>query len=806
VAWDKSSATSNIMRNWGLLRCWEGEQRSGWGGTGYQGDGAGTTPAVTGTIKLTQIGRNVDCVMVDTNGIPWDHPEYAVNADGTGGSRGVQYNWFQHDPEVRGIAAGNYTYGTEGHSTHVSGTVAGNTQGWARGANIYNIYYDAGNTSFSYYFGYVFDYVRQFHATKSVNAATGRKNPTICNNSWGWSIFPGEWTFNDITAVTYRGYRYVPDPGGPITFGGFSGVCTATTRLATLVNFENAGNRITTTGTEDQGEGTIVSKPSAWTKENPYHASIAGVTQPAASYTIVINTDTVDAGVRIQSDVSAGGSSGTTTLTTSITVTRQSDNTVVNTFTVGPRSDSTANTTNVIDETITLASKGNYSVVYATDIDNAEVTGKVYAFDMDILIDNDPTITDSATVTTLASSLLGAASLTSSTFPTVGNNDDGYWQLNIPFPVKFLGRTHQIIYVGTNHYITFDGGSVAYSNLGPANPGYHKIMWCADDNSVQRIYYGVEGTAPYRTYRIRTEGNASSTGTLNSPGMVNEWVFYEDIPEQIDLQLGVNNRKTTPNTNFTTAQLNEWGFIASQRIPQRVSIMDADIEDMIDEGILTVGAAGNGRWKHDVPGGPDWNNTFEMAIRYPASVANPYYYMRGTSPTANDAAGDGSSTGTNDIPNLCVGALDTVELDKKVAFSDCGPGVDLWAPGTYVIGPYIAGVQDSRGGNFFVLKLSGTSMASPQVCGVIACALETYPEMNQERAKSYITAIAKSDQVTATSGGPTDVRDLQGAPNLLLFYRPERPYDGNVYPKINYKVRPTSGAVWPRPRIKRTLN
>ena len=78
-----------------------------------------------------------------------------MNADGTGGNRSVQYNWFQHDPAVRGIAASNYVYGTGGHATHVSGTVAGNTQGWARGANIYNIYYDAGNSLGGYYFGYV---------------------------------------------------------------------------------------------------------------------------------------------------------------------------------------------------------------------------------------------------------------------------------------------------------------------------------------------------------------------------------------------------------------------------------------------------------------------------------------------------------------------------------------------------------------------------------------------------------------------------------------------------------------------------
>lgn len=214
-----------------------------------------------------------------------------------------------------------------------------------------------------------------------------------------------------------------------------------------------------------------------------------------------------------------------------------------------------------------------------------------------------------------------------------------------------------------------------------------------------------------------------------------------------------------------------------------------------------VGAAGNGRWKHDVPGGLDWNNTFEMATRYPASVLQPYYYMRGTSPTANDTL----ASGTHNLPAICVGAVDTIQLDQKVQFSDCGGGVDLFAPGTYIMSALPSGVQDPRNSSYFVGKFSGTSMASPQVCGVLACALEVYPDMNQERAKAYITAIAKSGQLTATSGGPTDGQDLQGAANLYLFYKKERETSGNVFPKINYKPRPTTGSVYPRPRIKRTL-
>jgi len=287
---------------------------------------------------------------------------------------------------------------------------------------------------------------------------------------------------------------------------------------------------------------------------------------------------------------------------------------------------------------------------------------------------------------------------------------------------------------------------------------------------------------------------------LGSPTMVCEYVFYENTPAQIDLQCGINSAKTTGD-GFTTEQLNSWGFISGQRIPVRVAALDADIEDAIDEGIVFVGAAGNGRWKHDVPGGPDWDNTFEMAVRYPASVSQPYYYMRGTSPTAVDDLENGGY----DIPNICVGAVDSIQLDQKVIFSDCGPGVDIYAPGTYIVSSTPTGTNDPRNSSFKIGKNSGTSMASPQVCGVLACALEIYPTMTQAEAKAYLLAYAKQNQLTATAGGPTDGQDLQGSSNLFLYYYKERQTSGNTFPKINYKPRPVSGSVFPRPRIRRTV-
>lgn len=170
---------------------------------------------------------------------------------------------------------------------------------------------------------------------------------------------------------------------------------------------------------------------------------------------------------------------------------------------------------------------------------------------------------------------------------------------------------------------------------------------------------------------------------------------------------------------------------------------------------------------------------------------------------------DNTTYGTYDLPAITVGAVDSKHPDQKVLFSDCGAACTIWAPGTYIVSSLPSGIAEARapgGITYYVGKYSGTSMASPQVCGVIACALETYPEMNQEAAKAYITAIAKADQLTVSGSTPTDGQNLQGAPNLYLFYKKEREATGSVFPKINYKPRPSSGAVWPRPRVKRTLN
>jgi len=209
----KSWSTNASHLNWGLLRQSETSNRANWG------DGGTTT--VTSDLTITASGKHVDVVIVDGHIDP-AHPEFAVNPDGSGGSRVIQYNWFQNDI---GSGTGTYTYDRSGsytnaideddnnHGCHCAGTVAGNTQGWARDANVYNLSPYSSNPNWNtngYSSSTYWDYIRAWHNAKPINAATGRKNPTITNNSYGSSITPGQDNFGNVTRTVYRGTDFNP--------------------------------------------------------------------------------------------------------------------------------------------------------------------------------------------------------------------------------------------------------------------------------------------------------------------------------------------------------------------------------------------------------------------------------------------------------------------------------------------------------------------------------------------------------------------------------------------------------------------
>ena len=173
--------TNNDHHPWAILRHIETDNRSGWGANAASSSDRRVDTSVT----YSASGKNVDIVIVENDTLS-DHAEYS--------SRLVDYNWGQHYNTITGGT--NYTYShadardnysaEDNHPTAVAGYAAGERFGLANDANVYqlDLTYErskSGGSSTDRSFAYI----RQFHANKSINPATGRKNPTIVNVSLG---------------------------------------------------------------------------------------------------------------------------------------------------------------------------------------------------------------------------------------------------------------------------------------------------------------------------------------------------------------------------------------------------------------------------------------------------------------------------------------------------------------------------------------------------------------------------------------------------------------------------------------------
>jgi subtilisin family serine protease len=222
--WERSTSSGvSGAKNWGILRHTIGANAEG--GTWGDSSLSGSTGISSATVNITASGKNVDALIVDgsitTNA--QGHPELAVNADGTGGSRVQAFNWFSLTNQLGLGANGTYDYNTVGdesdtnHGVHVAGTVAGNTLGWAREANIYNIEFNSGASAVNHGSGglsslTLWDYIREWHNTKPINPETGRRNPTVSNHSYyGTYSKDGVITngpYDGIGAMRYRGVTF----------------------------------------------------------------------------------------------------------------------------------------------------------------------------------------------------------------------------------------------------------------------------------------------------------------------------------------------------------------------------------------------------------------------------------------------------------------------------------------------------------------------------------------------------------------------------------------------------------------------
>ena len=230
---------------------------------------------------------------------------------------------------------------------------------------------------------------------------------------------------------------------------------------------------------------------------------------------------------------------------------------------------------------------------------------------------------------------------------------------------------------------------------------------------------------------------------------------------------------TSADAGFTnsTDQWTNAGIIPSvglsRRINVRVGSVDVDVEELIAEGVHVCIAAGNSYYYIAADGDQDWNNSADFG-------SGAEFYHRGSSPYSTNA--------------FMVGNMDITYqggLEHKAESSCTGPGVDIYAPGTEIIS---VASKDSNGtcdivssgvtavaspldSNFNLMKISGTSMASPNVAGMIATVLEANPGMTPAQMKTWVHNNATTDLLydTGTPNGNWDNQDsVHGGPNRIF--------------------------------------
>lgn len=208
------------------------------------------------------------------------------------------------------------------------------------------------------------------------------------------------------------------------------------------------------------------------------------------------------------------------------------------------------------------------------------------------------------------------------------------------------------------------------------------------------------------------------------------------------------------STYSTTSRNSTYGQVNSFH-PYVVNYLDVSATNCSNAGVILVGAAGNYRHKIDVAGGQDYDNYYN-------SNYGVTYYHRGSSPTRADGF-------------INVGAIDNTTAEQKVNFSETGPRVDVYSPGTMIMGAYANrsyityAVADPRNSTYHLNKISGTSQACPQVTGMLATVLQARPAMTPAEAKQFVVDCSiKNTIVEGSSTAYSSTTYLQGGNNRIL--------------------------------------
>lgn len=277
-------------------------------------------------------------------------------------------------------------------------------------------------------------------------------------------------------------------------------------------------------------------------------------------------------------------------------------------------------------------------------------------------------------------------------------------------------------------------------------------------------------------YRNPTVTNHSYGGVVDLDSLPNGSLQFSDV-SQFHYQGNTYDSGNPPPGGWTQTVLERdfgirFGYTA---YPSHSTAMSADVQDAIEDGVVIIGAAGNDNlYMAESTLDPNWNNTITL------TGIGTIPYMKGAWPNSVDSGA------------ITVGSLSNRADFRRSSFSNFGPAIDIFAPGNKILSAWPnpatitgslngQGIEDTKpsnrgSGNWFY-PISGTSMASPQVAGIIACAASGKKRFSQEDAYSLIhNTSERNDMSFDIAGGLyNDDTSQHNSPNeYVLSHNPRK--------------------------------
>ena len=332
-----------------------------------------------------------------------------------------------------------------------------------------------------------------------------------------------------------------------------------------------------------------------------------------------------------------------------------------------------------------------------------------------------------------------------------------------------------------NHYRDYDGHGTHCAGITAGKT----FGWAKDAKIYSLKVNGLEGTGDSGTgidvtycFDAIKIWHASKAGSR--PTVVNmSWGYgteYNTVSSLTYRGTSYTDASTTGNSTYRFSNYGLYpsaGSSSTYRTNVRVGSVDVDLQELIAAGVVCVVAAGNASTKIDVSTGTDYNN-------FVVTDNGTIYYHRGSSPYDNNA--------------IIVGAIDStvydVSTDQKATYSNSGPGVHIWAPGSNIMSS--TSTTNTHSGQSYYLNssykqvnISGTSMGAPQAAGVAALMLGANTGATPAQIKSLLLNNAGSViYSTGLTNDWSNYRSLQGASQKVLY----NPYNQNIVLSLTGKL------------------